>query len=156
MVVCACPRPNEQPRIHFEDDMIEPAAVGVQPIVQRGRVAAIAGDTHTARTHFRRATELDPACAEAWLGLSGVVPVLNEKRDCLQRVLALHPDNAEARDGLRYVEHLLAQGLRIAPAQRDLRLATSEAAPTSIATESTPALEHCYNHPDRETGLHCV
>jgi len=142
--------------IHFEDDMIEPATVEVQPILQRGRIAAIAGDTHSARTLFRRAAELDPACAEAWLGLSGVVPVLAEKRDCLQRVLALDPDNAEAQAGLRYVEQLLAGGLRIAPAQRDRRSVTSEAASTSVAADSTPAIEHCYNHPDRETGLHCV
>jgi hypothetical protein len=136
--------------------MIEPATIEVQPIVQRGRVAAIAGDTHNARTHFRLAAELDPACAEAWLGLSGVVPVLAEKRDCLQRVLALDPDNAAAQDGLHYVEQLLAEGLRIAPAQRDSRAATNDAVSTSVAAEITPALEHCYNHPDRETGLHCV
>ena len=66
--------------------MIKPASVEIQPIVQRGRIAAFAGDTHSARIHFRRAAELDPACAEAWLGLSGVVPVLAEKRDCLQHV----------------------------------------------------------------------
>jgi hypothetical protein len=136
--------------------MIEPATAEVQPIVQRGRSAAIAGDMHSARTYFRLAAELNPACAEAWLGLSGVVPVLAEKRDYLQRVLALNPDNAEAQAGLGYVEQLLEEGLRIAPAQRDHRSVTSEPVTTSAATESAPAIEHCYNHPERETGLHCV
>jgi hypothetical protein len=136
--------------------MIEPAIIEVQQLIQHGRIAALAGDTSSARTHFRRAAELDSACAEAWVGLSGVVPVLAEKRECLQRALALEPHNTEARAGLCYVEQLLADGVRIAPAQRDHRLVTSEAASTSLPADSTPAIEHCYNHPDRETGLHCV
>ncbi|HJZ47415.1 MAG TPA: hypothetical protein VKE41_09635, partial [Roseiflexaceae bacterium] len=77
--------------------MIESAPVEVQQLIQQGRVAALAGNTLSARTHFRSATELHPVCAEAWIGLSGVMPVLAEKRECLQRALALEPQNAEAQ-----------------------------------------------------------
>jgi hypothetical protein len=136
--------------------MIEAATVEVQQFVQQGRVAAMAGDTLNARSNFRRATELDAGCAAAWLGLSGVVPILAEKRECLQRVLELEPSNAEAQAGLSYVEQLLAGGLRIAPSQRGERAASLEPAPAETAADVAPAIEHCYNHPDRETGLHCV
>jgi hypothetical protein len=82
--------------------------------------------------------------------------VLAEKRDYLQRVLALDPNNVEAQAGLRYVEQLLNGGLRLAPAQRDNRSDTGEAGSAAVAADSAPAIEHCYNHPERETGLHCV
>jgi len=135
--------------------MIEPAIIQVQQLIQQGRVAALAGDMSNARAHFRCAAELDSACAEAWVGLSGVVPVLAEKRECLQRALALEPHNAEAQAGLRYVEKLLASGMRIAPSQRAEPSSTS-AALLDVETQAGPIVEYCYNHPERETGLHCV
>ena len=135
--------------------MIEPAIVEAKQFIQQGRIAALAGDTSSARAHFRRAAELDSACAEVWIGLSGVVPVLAEKRACLQRALALDPQNMEAQAGLCYVEQLLADGVRIAPSQRAEPRITS-AAPPDVENQTEPALEYCYNHPERETGLHCV
>src|SRR5438876_2791220 len=98
--------------------MTESLIAEVQQLVQDGRAAALAGDTFAARNSFRRATELDPACAEAWLGLSGVVPILAEKRDYLRHVLELEPGNVEAEASLRYVEKLQAEGLQIAPSRR--------------------------------------
>src|SRR4051812_47256088 len=49
--------------------MTESTATEVQQLVQQGRAAALAGDTYAARTSFRRATELNPASADAWAGL---------------------------------------------------------------------------------------
>lgn len=140
--------------------MAEPATA-VHQLIHAGRAAALAGDTFAARSSFRRATELDPTSAEAWLGLSGVVPILAEKRAHLLRVLDLAPDHSEARASLAYVERLLAEGLKIAPAQRrEERTASGDASPLLAASEPTapPAVETlvCYRHPDRETGLHCV
>jgi hypothetical protein len=135
--------------------MIEPEINEVQQLIQQGRIAALAGDTSNARTHFRRAAELDSACAEVWVGLSGVVPVLAEKRDCLQRALALEPHNLEAQAGLGYVERLLAGGARIAPSQR-AEPTSAGAEPLEAEAQLEPAVEYCYNHPERETGLHCV
>lgn len=138
--------------------MTEPIAAEIQQLVQEGRAAALAGDTFAARASFRRATELDPACADAWLGLSGVVPILAEKRDYLQRVLALTPESTEASASLRYVEKLLAEGLQIAPSRRrEEQIASGNASPILSAPEPdvASAVEYCYRHPDRETGLHC-
>lgn len=124
----------------------------VDLLVQEGRAAALAGDTFAARERFRRATELEPESAEAWFGLSGVVPILAERRACLQRALALDPGLAEAQICLADVERLLAQGLSLAPARRP-----GDAAPAlSGAAELPVAPVMCYRHPRRETGLRCV
>jgi hypothetical protein len=143
--------------------MAESTATEVRQLIQEGRAAAMAGDTFAARNSFRRATELDPASVEAWLGLSGVVPILAEKREHLQRALALDPANQEARASLAYVEKLQADGLQIAPSRRrEERNASGDASPLlaapdepATATAAAQAL-YCYRHPDRETGLRCV
>jgi hypothetical protein len=139
--------------------MTDSTGTEVQQLVQEGRAAAMAGDSFAARSNFRRATELDPTCTDAWLGLSAVVPMLAEKRDYLQRTLALDPGNTEALASLRYVEKLQAEGMQIAPSRRrEVRNATGDASPILSAPEPAvaPAVEYCYRHPDRETGLHCI
>jgi hypothetical protein len=140
--------------------MTESTATEVQQLVQQGRAAALAGDTYAARTSFRRATELDPACADAWAGLSGVVPILAEKREYLQRALELEPSNGDIVASLRYVEQLQGEGMQIEPSRRRAeRLASSDASPL-LSTPDPPVvateIEYCYRHPDRETGLHCT
>ncbi|HEU4322456.1 MAG TPA: hypothetical protein VFS21_04830 [Roseiflexaceae bacterium] len=137
----------------------------VQDLLREGRAAALAGDSATARTRFRRATELDPQSVEAWLGLSGVVPVLAEKREYLVRALELAPDNQDAAGTLRVVDQLIAEGRQIAPSQRFARPEPVAPAP-EVAPSPTPvpgvgrdaAAEtmYCYIHPTVETGLLCV
>lgn len=139
--------------------MAEPTAGEVAGLIQEGRAAALAGDTLTARERFRRAAELDPASVDAWLGLSGAVPILAEKREHLRRALELEPSSAEARASLEYVERLIAEGLQIAPSRRrEERHASGDASPMLSAPEPAAAAEtlYCYRHPDRETGLRCV
>jgi hypothetical protein len=140
--------------------MTESTAAEVQQLVQQGRAAALAGDTFAARSSFRRATEIDPACADAWAGLSGVVPILAEKREYLQRALELEPGNADIAASLRYVEQLQAEGMQIEPSRRRAeRLASGDASPLLSAPEPPAVateIEYCYRHPDRETGLHCT
>lgn len=141
-----------------EESMTESLTAEVLQLVQEGRAAALAGDTIAARTSFRRATELDPTYADAWLGLSGVVPILAEKRTYLQRALALTPDNAEAATSLRYVEKLLADGQRIAPSLRreEHHITNDATALPTVSEPTTTTVEYCYRHPQRETGLHCI
>lgn len=140
--------------------MTESTAAEVQQLVQQGRAAALAGDTFAARSSFRRATEIDPACADAWAGLSGVVPILAEKREYLRRALELEPANADFAASLRYVEQLQAEGMQIEPSRRRAeRLASGDASPLLSAPEPPAVateIEYCYRHPDRETGLHCT
>ena len=123
----------------------------VDQLLQEGRVAALAGDTFTARERFRRATEMEPESAEAWIGLSSVMPVLAERRVYLQRALALEPGMAEAQAGLADVEKLLAEGLRLTPAQRQVEQRARDGA----AERPEVVLAACYRHPQRETGLRC-
>src|SRR5262245_57886471 len=111
----------------IEEYMTESTAAEVQQLVQQGRAAALAGDTFAARSSFRRATEIDPACAEAWAGLSGVVPILAEKHEYLKRALDLDPDSADIAASLRYVEQLQSEGMQIEPSRRRAeRLASSD------------------------------
>lgn len=140
--------------------MTESIASAVQQLVQAGRAAALAGDMLAARTSFRRATELDPSNAEAWIGLSGAVPILAEKREHLRRAQALDPGNPDTAASLQYVEQLLAQGMQIEPSRRRAeRNASSDASPLLSAPEPaapSTATEHCYRHPERETALRCI
>ncbi|GAB4174797.1 MAG: hypothetical protein Fur005_36690 [Roseiflexaceae bacterium] len=139
------------------------AAQEAQELIEQGQAAALAGDTFAARSAFRRASELDQTNAEAWIGLSGVVPILSEKREYLRRALAIAPDHREARISLDYVEKLIGQGMQLAPTERarEKRL-NGDASPLLSApepeatTETVPEVLHCYIHPERETGLRCV
>lgn len=139
--------------------MSESTEAEVQQLIQDGRAAALAGDTLAARSSFRRAAELDPASVDALLGLSGVVPILAEKREHLQRALAIDPTNEEARASLAYVERLQAEGLQLAPSRRlEERAASGDSSPLLSAPEPAAPAEtlFCYRHPERETGLRCV
>ena len=136
------------------------AITDIDTLVQEGRAAATAGDMIAARDHFRRATERDDANASAWIGLSTAVPVLAEKREYLQKALALDPQNGEALAGLRYVEKLQADGFQLAPARRvEERRRSGDASPLlSSPASDAPLVEvlYCYRHTDRETGLRCT
>jgi len=140
--------------------MTESTTSEVQQLVQAGRAAALAGDTMAARSSFRRATELDSSNAEAWVGLSSAVPILAEKRQYLQKALALEPQNADISASLRYVEQLQAEGMQLEPSRRRAeRNASGDASPLLSAPElpmPATAVEYCYRHPDRETALHCI
>lgn len=140
--------------------MTELPITDIHQLIQDGRAAAMAGDTLAARASFRRATDLDASSAEAWVGLSSVVPILAEKREYLQKALALQPDNADAAASLRYVEQLIAQGIQLEPSRRrEERNSSGDASPLLSAPatpETATAVEFCYRHPDRETGLHCI
>jgi hypothetical protein len=140
--------------------MTDSITTDIHQLVQEGRAAANAGDMITARERFRRATEIDSTNAEGWLGLSTAVPVLAEKRQYIQRALELDPANGEARASLAYVDKLIADGYQIAPSKRrEERYSSGDASPllSSPATDSPiVAIEYCYRHPNRETGLHCT
>ncbi|MBK9715880.1 MAG: hypothetical protein IPO81_32035 [Kouleothrix sp.] len=138
--------------------MTESTTSELQQLVQAGRAAVMAGDTSAARASFRRATELDSSSAEAWVGLSSAVPILAEKREYLRRALDLEPHSADIAASLRYVEQLLAQGMQLEPSRRrEERNVSGDASPLLSAPEqAATAVEYCYRHPDRETGLHCI
>ncbi len=81
--------------------------------MERGRIrllmreaiqAVRSGNKTWARECLGRVLKADPYNEEAWLWLSAVLDTVAEKRYCLERVLAINPANAQAQDGLRYLE----------------------------------------------------
>ena len=69
-------------------------------LAEQGSRALEQGEHDRAYELFSRAIELDPANTEAWLGKAMMAEQPTEKRLCLQRVLALDPDNQTARAAL--------------------------------------------------------
>ncbi|MCB0162993.1 MAG: tetratricopeptide repeat protein [Anaerolineae bacterium] len=67
---------------------------------QQGTRLMDQGQTERAYELFNQAIELDPANVEAWLGKGLAAHQPTERLICLQRVLALEPDNATAKAAL--------------------------------------------------------
>lgn len=72
--------------------------------VALGIAAAKAGQHDVARQHFQSVLRNDPRNEAAWLWLSGLVGP-QQRRDCLQRVLAINPANELARRGMEELAH---------------------------------------------------
>ncbi len=109
-------------------------------LVQQGLAAARVGDVADARRLLEAATQQNPESIEAWLGLAGVVEPLTEKAACFNRVLALDPENPEAKAGLVLLQQKLAN-----------QSAPGPAPPPATETGAT----YCYRHPQTETSLRC-
>lgn len=69
-------------------------------LTTKGIKAAKGGNRRLARQFLDAAIVNDPHDAKAWLWLSSVVDTVNERRDCLEHVLEIDPDNAVAKRGL--------------------------------------------------------
>ena len=83
----------------------------IAALLRGGIAAAKAGDRVQASRLLSRVTALDADNVQAWLWLSGVVASLEERAACLERALALAPDHAAARRGLRRVRQAWAARL---------------------------------------------
>jgi tetratricopeptide (TPR) repeat protein len=73
-------------------------------LLQRGIEAARAKRNDEARELLLRVVQLDEHNEQAWLWLSGVVESLDDRRVCLENVLALNPNNQRAQAGLRWLD----------------------------------------------------
>jgi tetratricopeptide (TPR) repeat protein len=134
-------------------------------LVQMGQAAARVGRRDEARTHLRRALELSPDNADAWLALAGVEDAVTAKIACFERVLALDPGNVEARLGLDMLhgtgdpedpaQQAVEDELEAVIAEASRRL--EEAVGPAPADEVPPddQVFYCANHPDVETMLRC-
>ncbi len=70
----------------------------------QGIAAAKAGDKSTARQLLTQAVRRNPDSEAAWFWFSSVLDTAQGRAFCLQRVLALNPDNQVARKGLAALE----------------------------------------------------
>jgi tetratricopeptide (TPR) repeat protein len=73
-------------------------------LLRDGITAARAGQKERARDLLLRAIEQNERSEPAWLWLSGLVDDPEERRICLENVLAINPNNAAALAGLRYLD----------------------------------------------------
>ncbi len=103
-------------------------------LLKAARAAAVAGDRAEAARLARQAVALKADDKQAWLLLAASVDETAEKRQAIQRVLALDPFNEEAKAALARLDGNVGASAAIEPALDVL---------------------HCANHPDRETRLRC-
>ncbi|HEU5088642.1 MAG TPA: hypothetical protein VFT99_14400, partial [Roseiflexaceae bacterium] len=86
-------------------DALHKAAI----LVEQGIAAFRAGDTAQAYSSLREAVTLDPNNERGWLWLAGAVGDDQQRRYCLERVLAINPGNTAARRGLESLIEQQAQ-----------------------------------------------
>jgi Tol biopolymer transport system component len=72
----------------------------VQEILKAGIDAARRGNKIAARGLLEQVIERDPNNEMAWLWLASAVDTLEERRNCLQNVLRINPNNPRAREAL--------------------------------------------------------
>jgi Tol biopolymer transport system component len=72
----------------------------IQNLLKTGIEAAQSGNKIIARHILEQVVNKDPKNEMGWLWLASVVDTVDERRDCLQRVLSLNPNNERARQAL--------------------------------------------------------
>jgi hypothetical protein len=80
------------------------SAANVEGLIKEGIRAYRAKNKAEARALFEKATDLDQYSEQAWLWLSAVVDTEEDQRVCLENVLFVNPDNANARKGLELLQ----------------------------------------------------
>ncbi|MBN1137964.1 MAG: hypothetical protein JXM73_15345, partial [Anaerolineae bacterium] len=75
----------------------------ITELLRQGIAAAKAGQNQQARDLLLQVVDRDESNERAWLWLSGVVDSLDDRRLCLENVLAINPANPYARAGLRRI-----------------------------------------------------
>src|SRR4030042_5903502 len=75
----------------------------LKQLLRDGITAARAGQKERARELLLRVIEQNDRSEPAWLWLSGMVDDAEERRICLENVLAINPNNAAAQAGLRFL-----------------------------------------------------
>ncbi|HFD40589.1 MAG TPA: tetratricopeptide repeat protein [Anaerolineae bacterium] len=142
-------------------------------LIRQGRAAARVGRLDEARDALRRAVELNPDDADAWLALAGVEEEPAAKIACFENVLRLDPDHTEARLSLEMLRRQEpkpkaaadAATSIAAPADDELEAVIAEASrrleeavgpppPGEVPPDDVEVL-YCANHPTVETRLRC-
>ncbi len=104
----------------------------INQALETGIRAVREGDKELARQLLRKVIEMDPEQERAWLWLAGAAVTPQAAQEYLQTVLALNPDNQQARVGLRWVQSKLPASPK-PPAETPL--------PPTTTGELTPSFE---------------
>lgn len=97
-----------------------------------------AGKKAEARTLLERATDLDQNNEQAWMWLSAVVDSIDEQRICLENVLYLNPDNANAKRGLEMLNKQSQETSTVSPTSPEEPADDPFASVSFTQTESPP------------------
>ncbi len=84
-------------------------------LLKQGFAALKAGRNEEARNLLMQVVEQDERSEKAWLWLSGAVDSDEERITCLEKVLAINPDNKIARQGIEALRRQSAPGLDSTP-----------------------------------------
>ncbi|MGD8466412.1 MAG: tetratricopeptide repeat protein [Anaerolineae bacterium] len=140
-------------------------ALDARELIYRGQAAARVGNQAEALDYLRRAVELEPDNADAWLALAGVENDRQAKIACFERVQRLDPDNVEARLGLEMLQRSRQDppaaeaaddaDLEAVIAEASRRLDEAVGPPPADEVPADDAVLYCANHPNVETMLRC-
>jgi len=108
----------------------------IELLLERGIEAAEGGEQERARDTLTRVIELDQYNEKAWLWLSSVVETTIDKIVCLENVLVINPDNADASIGL---QHLRRQPTELFPPPSTLPHLARPQTPTGEAWGASTA-----------------
>lgn len=97
----------------------------VDGLLREGIAAVKAGQRAKARALLQKVLRQRPNDVNVWLWLSGAVETDDERRECLEKVLAIDPNNPHALKGVQKL------GSRVTPAQKSPK-------PAPAATEKHP------------------
>lgn len=154
---------------------MEEPTLTLSELLAEAAAAASLGDRAEAERLFRRATERSPGNSTAWLGLAAAVDSPQEKRACYEQVLAINPNNSEARIALQRLASMAAapeagaiqttlanaaaqvaaDPTRYAPQPAGPSAGNDAAAGNGAAPTAADQVLTCANHPDTETTLRC-
>src|SRR5436190_13465689 len=81
----------------------------IADLLMNGKQAAMTGQRELAREMLADVVYLDPANADGWLWLSGVVDSPEQVRYCLERTLRIDPNNARAHRGMEWLDSRQAE-----------------------------------------------
>ncbi len=76
----------------------------ITDLLSKGKQAAMTGQRDLAREMLAYVVYLDPANADGWLWLSGVVDYPEQVRYCLERSLRIDPSNSRALRGIEWLD----------------------------------------------------
>jgi hypothetical protein len=157
--------------------------MSVDEFLASAQKALAAGNRLVARGYLSRAARMAPDRLDIWRDLLAVSEATNDRLRCLERIVDLDPDDAQAQEALAQLRSEIADAeaeaaeeeqapaarasatedgeasnavLPVAPALLDVRQdVTDEMRQQWDEAVAAGRPLHCIDHPDRETSLRC-
>jgi hypothetical protein len=123
----------------------------LQTLLRTGIQAAQSGNKAIARAILEQVVEQAPENELAWIWLASVVETTAERRDCLQKVLAINPNNERARQALTRLSR--ATPLATATSEPQVSRPAASRASRSAELERDALLKAHARHRQRRSPL---